>query len=73
VNRLTLLLRTAARQGVVIFLDDRRGLVACSDDRADPRLCKSIERCSEEVADLLLHAGWFDCSCEHCVRREGIH
>jgi len=58
---------------VVIFLDDKRGLVACHDDRADPRFCKSLERRSEEIADLLLHAGWFDCACEHCVRREGIH
>jgi hypothetical protein len=61
------------RVGVLIFLDDRRGLVVWHDDRASPQLCRALETHSEEVADLLLHPGWFDCHCERCIQIEGVH
>jgi hypothetical protein len=71
--RLASLLSAAARQGVTLFLDDRRGLVAFHDDRAAPWICQALERHGEDVTDLLLHAGWFDCHCEHCIKLDGVH
>jgi hypothetical protein len=70
---LTALLAKAARRGVVLYLDADRGLIAWGDDRADPALCKALLVRGEEIQDLLLRSGWFDCDCEHCVARAGLH
>jgi len=37
------------RQGVTLFLDDRRGLVAFHDDRAPPWICQALERHGNDV------------------------
>jgi hypothetical protein len=42
-------------------LDDGRGLVAFHDDRTSPWICQALERHGDDVTNLLLQAGWFDC------------
>jgi hypothetical protein len=69
--RIARLLAKAARQGIVIYHDDRRGIVAWHDDRATPSLCRALEVHAEAVKDLLGRAGWFDCHCERCIEIEG--
>jgi hypothetical protein len=72
-SELTALLAHAAHNGVTIFWDDNRGAVIWSDDRADPRLLKTLDVYAEEISELLKFSGFWGCSCPKCQAREGIH